>query len=86
MPGMSLTPSQRLARLRAVQEAAAELVKAERARVDAMERDLAAIEHAVNQLQARLAASAAPLSQTEIDELNWLARDYEDENNGDWTR
>ena len=86
MPGMSLTPSQRLQRLRAIQEGAAELVKAERARVDAMERDLSAIEHAVDQLQARLAASAAPLSQTEIDELNWLARDYEDEKNGDWTR
>ena len=83
---MSLTPSQRLQRLKAVQDAAAELVKAERARVDAMERDFAALEHAVNQLQARLAASAAPLSQSEIDELNWLARDYEDEKNGDWTR
>jgi hypothetical protein len=83
---MSLTPSQRLQRLKAVQDAAAELVKAERARVDAMERDLSALEHAVDQLQARLAASQAPLSQTEIDELNWLARDYKDENNGDWTR
>ena len=83
---MTLTPSQRLQRLRAIQEGAAELVKAERARVDAMERDLAALEHAVNQLQIRLAASAAPLNQTEIDELNWLARDYDDENNGDWTR
>jgi hypothetical protein len=83
---MSLTPSQLLQRLKAVQEAAAELAKTERTRAEQIELDVTALEHMVNQLQVRLAASAAPLSQTEIDELNWLARDYDDENNGDWTR
>ena len=83
---MTLTPSQLLQRLKAVQEAAAELAKTERTRAEQIELDVTALEHMVNQLQARLSASAAPLSQSEIDELNWLARDYDDENNGDWTR
>ena len=85
---MTLTPSQRLARLKAVQEAAAALLQAERERTDAIELDLLALEHMVDQLQdvLRWWASQVPLNQSEIDELNWLARDYEDENNGDWTR
>jgi hypothetical protein len=37
-------------------------------------------------LRERLRDHDRPLTATERDELNWLARDYDDEKNGDWTR
>ena len=87
---MVLTPSQRLERLRLVQRQAADTAQDEQARLQAEradprhKHDLEMTRQLV--LRLRLREFRNLTTAVDIDELNWLARDYEDENNGDWTR
>jgi len=85
---MTITPSERLARIRAVQEAAARQAEQEAGRSSSI---VPQLQEAVKRLTARLEAIEQEylrninMTAAELAELAWLEKDYDDtERQGDW--
>jgi hypothetical protein len=85
---MTITPSERLARIRAVQEAAARQAEQEAGRSSSI---VPQLQEAVKRISARLKALEDEylrninMTAAELAELAWLEKDYDDtERQGDW--